>query len=154
MHPSIGSTTIRDAFISSAMVPNHFSQIVGHMRGTSHVSQTTWVGCCRNTSRERIYHILHAITHRERRIHILQPHITVICREMMNHILQTHITTICRERMDHLLHWCKTSSVGKGRTTFYMHVKTLSACKTKIVGRNIHVWKRWTTSHQHVNYQL
>ena len=137
MHPSIGSTTVHDAFIGSAMVPNHFSQIIGHMRGTSHVSRTTWVGCCRNTSRERIYHILHAITHRDRRIHILQIHITIISREMMKH----------------LLHRCKTPSVGKGRTTSYMHAKTPSACKTTIVGRNLHVGKGRTTYHRHVNYE-
>ena len=152
MHPSIGSTTVCDASIGSAMVPNHFSQIIGHMRGTSHVSRTTWVGFCRNTSMERIYHILHAITHRDRRIHIPQTHITIICREMMNRILQTHITTISRERMNHLLHGCKTPSVGKGRTTSYMHAKTPSACKTTIVGRNIHVGKGRTTYHRHVNY--
>ena len=55
----IGSTTVADASIGSAMVPNHFSQLIGQMRGTSHVSWTTWVGWCKNTNRERIYHSAH-----------------------------------------------------------------------------------------------
>ena len=37
-----GSMTVRDASIDSAMVPIHFSQLIGQMRGTSHVSPTTW----------------------------------------------------------------------------------------------------------------
>ena len=36
----IGSTTVHDVSIGSAMVPIHFSQLIGHMRGTSHDS---WV---------------------------------------------------------------------------------------------------------------
>jgi len=57
---------------SSAMVPIHFSQLIGEMRGTSHVSWTTWVGSYKINIMESIYHIL----------------LTTTRKEMMNHILQ------------------------------------------------------------------
>ena len=52
----IGSTTVHDASIGSAMVPIHVSQLIGQMRGTSHESQTIWVGCMLGHRQEKVNH--------------------------------------------------------------------------------------------------
>ena len=45
MHPSIESTAVHNTSIGSAMASILISQLIGQMRGTSHESRTTWVGC-------------------------------------------------------------------------------------------------------------
>jgi len=52
-HPSVGSVVVHDVFIGSNMVPILISLLIGHMRGTSHESETAWVVCL---SRRRMNH--------------------------------------------------------------------------------------------------
>ena len=49
----IESTSISYASIGLAMVSIHISHLIGQMRGTSHESETPWVGCIRGTRSKR-----------------------------------------------------------------------------------------------------
>ena len=53
----IESTTIFDASIGLAMVSIHISHLIDQMRGTSHESETPWVGCVRGTDQREANHL-------------------------------------------------------------------------------------------------
>ena len=57
----IESTEISYASIGLAMVSIHISHLIGQMRGTSHESETPWVGCIRAIDHERRFNSINSI---------------------------------------------------------------------------------------------